>query len=224
MSELSRRSGVPVPTVKYYLREGILPPGRPVGATRADYDDGHVQRLRLIRALVDVAGMGLDRVREVLAAVDDDSVGLVDAIGTAHVQLSPEPRRPPSPEATERVVALVLERGLHVEATGRHGRAVAAGLDALDHAGQPVSEATLATYADAMRDVAAEEVRRMYQPTRAGATAYAVIGTLLAEPVLLALRRLLHEHFSREGEPAGRQGPASRRKDSRMGPAVDEPD
>ncbi|MDP3890043.1 MerR family transcriptional regulator, partial [Nocardioides sp.] len=71
MSELSRRSGVSVPTIKYYLREGLLPPGEATGATRAVYDATHVRRLRLIRALVDVAGMRLDRVREVLAAVDD---------------------------------------------------------------------------------------------------------------------------------------------------------
>ena len=27
MSELSERTGVPVPTIKYYLREGLLPEG-----------------------------------------------------------------------------------------------------------------------------------------------------------------------------------------------------
>lgn len=27
IGELSRRTGVPVPTIKYYVREGLLPPG-----------------------------------------------------------------------------------------------------------------------------------------------------------------------------------------------------
>src|SRR2546430_1153453 len=31
MGELSRRSGVSVPTIKYYLREGLLPAGNPLG-------------------------------------------------------------------------------------------------------------------------------------------------------------------------------------------------
>ncbi len=37
MAELSRRSGVPVATVKYYLREGLLPSGVTTSATRAEY-------------------------------------------------------------------------------------------------------------------------------------------------------------------------------------------
>ncbi|WP_346281659.1 MerR family DNA-binding transcriptional regulator, partial [Pseudonocardia sp.] len=27
MAELSARTGVPIPTIKFYLREGLLPPG-----------------------------------------------------------------------------------------------------------------------------------------------------------------------------------------------------
>ena len=51
MSELAAASGLPVATVKFYLREGLLPPGEATGATRARYDETHVKRLRLIRAL-----------------------------------------------------------------------------------------------------------------------------------------------------------------------------
>ena len=76
MSELSSRSGLPVPTIKYYLRERLLHPGEAVGATRARYDDSHVRRLRLVRALIDVAGMRLDDVRRVLTAIDDPDLSL----------------------------------------------------------------------------------------------------------------------------------------------------
>ena len=54
ISELSSRSGVPVATIKYYLREGLLPAGERTSATQARYGDAHVERLRLVRALVDV--------------------------------------------------------------------------------------------------------------------------------------------------------------------------
>ena len=57
MAELATRSGLSVPTIKYYLREGLLPAGVATGATRAVYDETHVHRLRLIRALTDVAGI-----------------------------------------------------------------------------------------------------------------------------------------------------------------------
>src|SRR6266545_4189804 len=60
ISELSRRTDVPVATIKYYLREGLLPPGEAAGATRAVYDDSHERRLRLIRARVTRAGRRAD--------------------------------------------------------------------------------------------------------------------------------------------------------------------
>jgi DNA-binding transcriptional MerR regulator len=70
MAELSATAGVPVATIKYYLREGLVPPGERTSPNQARYDDGHVQRIKLIRALMDVGGLSLATVGEVLAAVD----------------------------------------------------------------------------------------------------------------------------------------------------------
>nr|MDT0525976.1 MerR family DNA-binding transcriptional regulator [Streptomyces sp. DSM 41633] len=36
LAELSERSGVPTATIKYYLREGLLPAGRRISATQAE--------------------------------------------------------------------------------------------------------------------------------------------------------------------------------------------
>ncbi|HET6652862.1 MAG TPA: MerR family transcriptional regulator, partial [Nocardioides sp.] len=81
MSELAARTGLPVPTIKYYLREGLLPPGESIGATRAHYDDTHVRRLRLVRALIEVAGLRLEDVRRVLDAIDDEDLSWHEAVG-----------------------------------------------------------------------------------------------------------------------------------------------
>src|ERR1700716_801088 len=43
MAELSAESGVPVATIKYYLREGLLPPGERTSRNQARYDDVHVR-------------------------------------------------------------------------------------------------------------------------------------------------------------------------------------
>ena len=196
MSELSERSGVPVPTVKYYLREGLLPPGEATGATRAVYGDQHVQRLRLIRALVDVAGMGRDRIRAVIAAVDDSGADLHDVLASAHEELSPVPEREPSATSRDVVARLVAERGWQVAPGGRHSEALAAALDALRSAGQELPEEALAAYADAMSEVAEHEIASMSGASREDAATYAVTGTVLAEPVLLTLRRMVHEHLS----------------------------
>ncbi|MFD0479411.1 MerR family transcriptional regulator [Nonomuraea thailandensis] len=63
ISELSARSGVAIPTIKYYLREGMLHQGEQTAATRAEYDETHLRRLRLIRALLDVGGSPWPRSR-----------------------------------------------------------------------------------------------------------------------------------------------------------------
>ena len=42
ISELADAGDVSVATVKYYLREGVLPPGRAISRTQADYDASHV--------------------------------------------------------------------------------------------------------------------------------------------------------------------------------------
>jgi AcrR family transcriptional regulator len=49
ISELSRSSGVPVSTIRHYVREGILPPPLKTGKTRAFYSDVHQTGLMKIR-------------------------------------------------------------------------------------------------------------------------------------------------------------------------------
>ena len=68
LAELSERSGVSTATIKYYLREGLLPPGRRVNATTAEYDEEHLRRLRLVRALIQVGRVPVATAREVLGA------------------------------------------------------------------------------------------------------------------------------------------------------------
>lgn len=83
ISELSRRSAVPTATIKFYLREGLLPPGRSTAATQAEYDETHIRRLRLIRALVGVRGLSVSAAKEVLDAlstVETDTHGLLGLV------------------------------------------------------------------------------------------------------------------------------------------------
>src|SRR5262249_31390262 len=87
MAELSKRSGVPVATIKYYLREGLLPPGEATSATRADYGEHHLRRLRLIRALLEVGEVPLAGIGRILAAVDDESVSLHEVLGAVQYAL-----------------------------------------------------------------------------------------------------------------------------------------
>jgi len=197
MSELSARSGLPVPTIKYYLREELLPPGEAVGATRAHYDDSHVRRLRLVRALTDVAGMRLDDVRRVLAAIGDTSLSWHEAIGSAHTRLAPLVADSGSDAERSRVQALLDRHGWQLEEHSRHRDALAGALAALTTLGHPPKDELLDTYAEAADLIAEHEVGSMGQTDRAAAAEQAVVSTLLLEPVLLTMRRIAQENASR---------------------------
>jgi DNA-binding transcriptional MerR regulator len=199
MSELAGRSGVPVATIKFYLREGLLPPGRSTGATRASYDEAHVRRLRLIRALVDIAGLSLTRVRGVLEVIEDDDAGIGASMGAAHLQLSAPPATPPSRRSRERVHALIGARGWATDPEAGHAVALAVALDAMDDAGQPMTDDNLAVYVDAAASVARADLASVGDRDASDATTYAVIGTLLSEPVLVSLRRMAQEDLARRG-------------------------
>ena len=75
VSSLSDRSGVPLSTIKYYIREGLLAAGDRSGPNRASYSERHVERLELIRALREVGGLRIEAVRRVLDAVDHPERG-----------------------------------------------------------------------------------------------------------------------------------------------------
>jgi DNA-binding transcriptional MerR regulator len=195
IAELSRRTGVPVATIKYYLREGLLPPGEAVGATRSRYDETHVRRLRLIRALVEVGGLSLSRVRDVLAEVDEESRELHDVLGAAHGALVSEPPAV-STESKERVDRLVKDRGWLVSEGSADRAVLASALDALVGVGHPLDDETLQAYAQAAQQVADTDVAHLPAGDRSRTVEAVVVVTALGGPVLLTLRRLAQESAS----------------------------
>lgn len=76
ISDLSKQGGAPIATIKFYLREGLLPPGEPTAKNQADYTPAHVARVRLIRTLTGIGQLSLSSVREVLTAVDGPNLAL----------------------------------------------------------------------------------------------------------------------------------------------------
>jgi DNA-binding transcriptional MerR regulator len=119
ISELSVESGVAIATIKYYLREGLLPGGVATGPNQARYDDTHLYRLRLIRALLDVGGLSVAAAGEVLAAVDDPTLVGHELLGVAHRAVAPAARsgrdRPEWSTARAQAAALVAGRGWRVD-------------------------------------------------------------------------------------------------------------
>lgn len=196
LAELSARSGLTTATIKYYLRAGLLPRGTTQGSTWASYDEDHLRRLRLVRALTDVAGLSLEEVRGVVDAVAD-SESDHQVRGAAQWPLSPDLARDPSTTSVERVDRLLARHGWQVHTASPHRRTLASALDTLDELEFAATDEVLDAYADALESIAEIEVARVAAEAEPVVAAERlVVGTLLYEPVLLTLRRMAHEAVS----------------------------
>lgn len=196
IGELSRRSGVPVPTIKFYVREGLLPPGQLTSPNQASYDDGHERGLRLIRALLDVGGLPLAAIGEVLRVMKDPEQPLFDVLGAAAKSIAPVRGVDPGPEledAREEVAELLERRGWRAGADSPGGESLAEVLLALRRAGHGSFVELLDDYAAAAEEVARADIdyvgRRV---AREELVESVVVGTVLGEAMFGALRRLAH--------------------------------
>ena len=194
ISELAQASDVPVATIKFYLREGLLPEGRRTAATQAQYDDSHLTRLRLIRALLGPGGLSIARARDVLGHIDHPPIGTHNLLGLAHQAVTPP--APPEADLSE-VHTLLHGWGWQVQPKDCDTQALlAAALAAVEQSGLQFPPGLLDRYAEAMLDLAEREVAGVPTSSAAEAVSYVILGTVLLEPVLLALRRLAQAEAS----------------------------
>ncbi|MET3805824.1 DNA-binding transcriptional MerR regulator [Nakamurella sp. UYEF19] len=205
MAELSQTSGTTVATIKYYLREGLLHSGERTSATQSQYDESHVRRLGLIRALIDIGGLSVARTAEVLAAMDDPAVSPNYLLGTSQQSVTAVAADRAGPLDRQLGLAqiddLIVKHGwsVSVDNPGRHiaadvlatfralGRTDAALIDSWAAAAQVAAEGDLEAVArDRDRPAMVETV---------------VVGTVLGDVMLMALRRLAQESISTKQYP-----------------------
>jgi DNA-binding transcriptional MerR regulator len=203
VGELSRRSGVSVASIKYYLREGLLPPGERTGPNQAAYDEGHVRRLRMVRALIDVGGLSVAATRGVLAAVDDPEVPLHEALGRAQATTTPRHAEDADPDdeawaTAERTLAdAVDEHGWAVSDENPAWHTAVGVLATYARLGDDDLAAQLGLYMRVMEEVAEREVAAVVdRGDRARTVEGVVVGTVLGDALLAAVRRLAQQHSS----------------------------
>ncbi|MEU6219132.1 MerR family transcriptional regulator [Streptomyces sp. NPDC047022] len=205
LAELSARSGVATATIKYYLREGLLAPGRQVNATTAEYDESHLRRLRLVRALIQVGRVPVARAKEVLQHVDDDSLGRTIRLGAALWALPQDPG--PDEEDTavaaarQEVDALLRRLGWETsrELAGLSPvhRSLVTAVATLIRLGYARDGEQMAAYAELMHQVARRDLDFLETHGSEGEKVeVAVAATVLFEPVLRALHRMAQEEES----------------------------
>lgn len=198
IAALSVATELPVATLKYYLREGLLHPGAATAVNQADYDEGHVRRARLVRALLELGNLQLSDIKRVLAAVSDETVGLHDAFGIAQDAMVPPRTR--SGHAYERALAdvdvFVRRHRLQVRPDAQVRGMLADALVAVRSGGWDFD---LAAFDERMPRITAEAIAELSgvpADDRAAAMEASVIGTISYEVAIAALRRLALEHAS----------------------------
>ncbi|MFJ3875984.1 MerR family transcriptional regulator [Streptomyces sp. NPDC090077] len=203
ISELSRLTGVPVASIKYFRRQGLLPAGRATAATLAEYGEEHAERLRLIKALTTLGGLSIAATREVLGAVDQahTTEGALGAISYA----LPVPVASQGPageeeetEADEAAGAEVAEllAALDWRAPGAspHVKGLTAALKELRRLDAQYAPGELAAYARLAESVARLDLERASCLDEPVALAErAVIVFAICAPVFELLRRLAQE-------------------------------
>ena len=201
MAELSERSGVPIPTIRYYLREGLVPQGRLTSPNQATYDDAHVHRLALIRAMVDVGGMPIAAVRKVVDHLGASDADELTTLGMVQYTLVRATAAAPTDESADEtaggrdeVQALLDRLAWHVRPEHPARTALAAAIESLRRLGQDDVLALVDRYAAAAHELAAAEIALTLARDGVDARAEAVVMVgVLGDAILDALRRLAAE-------------------------------
>ncbi|MFF9344875.1 MULTISPECIES: MerR family transcriptional regulator [unclassified Streptomyces] len=202
IAELSRTCGVSTPTIKYYIREGLLPAGRLTSSNQARYTEDHVHRLRLIRALLDLGGLSVAKVRAIVTVLDGEAdpqargrpvagPDALEALTAPATQNGSLAILAADPGTLTLVDALVERRGWHAPTDGPEFARVVEILDALGELDQHHFADRIDAYADAAERAAAADTELLSSP--AGGTGPAerlVVAAVLGDQLLSALRRL----------------------------------
>ncbi|PWU52121.1 MerR family transcriptional regulator [Micromonospora globispora] len=210
ISDLSRQTSVPVATIKFYLRERLLPPGRRTGRNQAEYSGEHLRRLTLIRAFTTIGHLDLSSVRTLLAAIEDRDLPLPALYEVVNrVLFAEEPTTTSRPERTDQartdVDGFIDRIGWHVEPEAPGKEELALILSTLQQLGCDCGVDFFLPYADAAERLAVQELD-LLPPDGVGDRAAAVVRTVLLEAALAAIRRMARDHhvtlrYSRSEQP-----------------------
>lgn len=203
ISELVDRSGVSSATIKYYVREGLLMPGERVGGNRTEYAEEHLQRLRLIRAMLEVGKLSIESVSQVLGALEAVDVPLSHTFEIAQRSLARSAvseKSEPSTEALARVDALRSRtRGWEPIVDNIGQRVTAEAIDAFAAAGYPVSDDYLDSYAVAAQRAATADLDIVEaQEQRSHKAEVMIVGSVFGDSLALGLRRIAQAAVSFE--------------------------
>jgi DNA-binding transcriptional MerR regulator len=201
ISEVCGQTGVTVSTMKYYLREGLVHPGERVERNQTAYDDTHVQRVRLVRALIETGGLSIAAAKQVLSTLDSEDTSLAHTFEAAQHALGVggASAGAAEPRARTRIGELADAYGWRTTAGSPGFEVAARALDAFSTIGFVPSGEFLDAYASAAATIARADLMALTTRTRPDLVAeLMVVGTVLGDALIAGLRRLAQENETAE--------------------------
>lgn len=203
LKELSQLSGVSAASIKYYLREGLLPAGEAVHATRAQYSARHVERLELIQALRRIVGLNIEQIRGLLKMADDGAPRLALLAAVQRVVLDLDTPATSSGEVLTPAADAVVRLRNWPDYPSDARNALNAHLELMESLNIPVSGELLDAYSRAMDDVAGLDIAATTAPESVDQLILtAAVGMHMHSQLLLKLLALAQaSHAIRRYEP-----------------------
>ncbi|MBB3036754.1 MerR family transcriptional regulator [Hoyosella altamirensis] len=199
MAELSAQSGVPVASIKLYLREGVLPPGERTSPNQALYGEIHVRRLRLIRALREVGDVPLAAIKTIVGALDAQTGSTHEILGMVQQAITAPIDDSARDEVVETMVdEIIAEQGWFTRQNPARDMVVAALSRVIELGGDPAQyRELLSAYARAAEIAARADIAGIARELESDTIVEeAVTWTVLGDTVLSGLRRIAQESGS----------------------------
>jgi hypothetical protein len=169
---------------------------------RAHYDGRHLERLRAIRALREVGQLSIKAIAGIFRALDGGGrpfavvASAMDAMSTSRESATREAN-----QARHDVRRLLASLGVKARPDAGAVLDLAAALVKLRRMWGDLPVQQLRPYAEAARTLAKLETeanRNAFSGDGQSLLRIAVLGTVLFEPVIIALRRVMHEHLAEQ--------------------------
>ncbi|MGO2822172.1 MAG: MerR family transcriptional regulator [Brachybacterium tyrofermentans] len=206
LQELSAASGCSAASIKYYRREGLLPAGERLTATRQEYGPAHLERLQLIQVLREMADAPIARIRRLTQLLDDPEAPVIRALEEAQaitLGADPEGEEPGSGRPEHPSVAMLLGRLGWPDIDSVPRRALDDLLQTLEGWEMPADPDTLQRYAEPMAKIARGDVEYLQEGAEPGSAPSddvivlrAVAGTIAFDRLVQVLRTLGHTSLS----------------------------
>jgi DNA-binding transcriptional MerR regulator len=199
-----RLTGVTTSTMKYYLREGLVHGGERVERNQTTYDETHVHRVKLVRALIETGGLSIAATKHVLSTLDSDDTSLAHTFEAAQHALGVggASAAPPGEDARRRITRLAAGHGWKTTAENPGFEVAARAIEAFSTIGFAPSDEMLDAYASAAATIARADLTALTTRARPDLVAeLMVVGTVLGDALIAGLRRVAQEHETAEYFP-----------------------